>query len=282
MNDVEFYLEDLKSKFEKINSKEYALSYSGGKDSHFLYWFIKNYLKDTDIEIVGVNTRMEHPDISKRIHRNCDVVLLPQYKPHEVMEKYGTPLLNKSHDDFIGRYQRGSRAKSTMMYIEGTRNNGESWFKLPKKYVKPLLNNELPKVSNKCCHYLKKKPMADYQKKTGKKFILGVRGNESLLRSTQYKGCFTKDGKFTPLWDLSGDLLEKIYKHYNIEIPPVYNHLSRTGCMGCPYGKEVETDLQIMTDNQYNYVLRLFKQSYDIKGINYDRLPHEIKILGGN
>ena len=35
----------MKKSITKINPKEYYLSYSGGKDSHFLYWFIKEYLK---------------------------------------------------------------------------------------------------------------------------------------------------------------------------------------------------------------------------------------------
>lgn len=41
MNEVDFYLFDLKSKFNKITPKKYYLSYSGGKDSHLLYWFIE-------------------------------------------------------------------------------------------------------------------------------------------------------------------------------------------------------------------------------------------------
>lgn len=47
MDEVDFYLEDLKSKFRKLKNvggyDKYYLSYSGGKDSHFLYWFIKEY-----------------------------------------------------------------------------------------------------------------------------------------------------------------------------------------------------------------------------------------------
>lgn len=269
MLDVEFYLEDLKSKFSKINSKEYMLSYSGGKDSHFLYWFIKEYLKDSDIEIVGVNTRMEHPQIAKRINDNCDTVLLPSLKPHEVMNKYGSPLISKIHDEYIRRFQNGSKAKSTIDYITGTGANENSMFKLPKKYVEPVLNGDLHKVSSKCCDYLKKKPMEDYQKKTGKKLIIGVRGTESLLRKSQYKSCFTKDGKFTPLWDLSDELIEKIYEHYNIETPSIYNKLSRTGCMGCPYGRNIEIELKSLSKNQYDYVLSLFKKSYDVKGVKY-------------
>jgi len=53
LDEIEFYLEDLKSKFAKIRPKDYYLSYSGGRDSHFLYWFIKEYLKDDKIEIIS-------------------------------------------------------------------------------------------------------------------------------------------------------------------------------------------------------------------------------------
>ena len=83
---------------------------------------------------------------------------------------------------------------------------------------------------------IKKKPAHDFEKKTGLKAILGVRGNESFLRKQQYKSCFTKNKKFIPIYDLSDELLDKIYEKYNIEIPEVYNHICRTGCMGCPYG----------------------------------------------
>lgn len=59
MNDVDFYLEDLKSKFRKLKNvggyDKYYLSYSGGKDSHLLYWFIKEYSypEFKDIKIVA-------------------------------------------------------------------------------------------------------------------------------------------------------------------------------------------------------------------------------------
>lgn len=88
MDNMDFYLEDLKTKFLKINPNEYYLSYSGGKDSHFLYWFIKEYAKIKGIEIVGCNTYMEHTEIRKRIYDNSDRVLLPDMKPMEIKEKF--------------------------------------------------------------------------------------------------------------------------------------------------------------------------------------------------
>lgn len=153
IDDVDFYLTDLKSKFDKIKPNTYYLSYSGGKDSHFLYWFIKEYLKRNDIKIVGINTYMEHHEILQRILKNSD------------------------------------------------------------------------------------------------------------------------DGKFTPIHDLSDELLDKIYAKYNIEIPEVYNHICRTDCMGCPYGSykhDTEKELKLINKNQLKFVSEYFKESYEVLGIKID------------
>lgn len=49
ITDEEFYLIDLKSRFDKIKPNTYYLSYSGGKDSHFLFWFIKDWIYKSSI-----------------------------------------------------------------------------------------------------------------------------------------------------------------------------------------------------------------------------------------
>lgn len=273
MDEVDFYLEDLKSKFNKINPKEYYLSYSGGKDSHFLYWFIKEYLHDTDIKIVACNTYMEHQEIRERMYKYSDRILTPKMKPFEIKEKYGSPCFSKMQDDMIHRYQTGRKTPSVMKFINGTKNADGlgSWFKLNNQARELLLSDKLHKVSPLCCKYLKKEPFKLYEKETSKKAILGVRGTESKLRKAQYKSCFTKDKKFTPLHDLTDDLLENIYEKYNIEIPNVYKYVKRTGCMGCPYGSysgDTEKELKIISDNQRKFVCEYFKESYEVLGIN--------------
>ena len=280
MSDEEFYLLDLKSKFDKIKPNTYYLSYSGGKDSHFLYWFIKEYLKRDDIKIVGINTYMEHHEILQRILKNSDIVLVPKMKPFEIKEKYGSPCFSKIQDDYIDRYQRGSRSKSLMIRINKEKwlgRNGEIMpqkFGLNRKARELLFSGKLHKISPKCCKYLKKNTAHDFEKRTGLKPILAVRGSESVMRKTQYKSCFTKDKKFTPLHDLSDELLEKIYKKYNIEIPNVYKYVTRTGCMGCPYGHykgDTEKELSLLNDNQRNFVIKYFKESYEVLGIDINK-----------
>ena len=230
IDEVDFYLKDLESRFKYLDNKKYYLSYSGGKDSHFLYWFIKEYLKDNEIEIVSVNTYMEHKEIFDRMKKYADRILVPKLKPFEIKERYGSPCFSKVQDDFIDRYQRGSRAPSIIEKILGTE---KSFYNLNIIAKELLLNNKLHKVSPNCCKYLKKQPFKEYEKISGKKAILGVRGGESNMRKSQYKSCFTKDKKFTPLHDLSDELLDKIYKKYNIEIPNIYKYITRTGCAGC-------------------------------------------------
>lgn len=283
MDEVDFYLEDLKSKFRKLKNvggyKKYYLSYSGGKDSHLLYWFIKEYSAPefNDIEIVGINTYMEHQDIRSRIIKNSDVVLIPKLKPFEIKEKYGIPCFSKIQDEYIMRYQKGCRTPSLMMHIKGYAFKGNdekiytTLFKLNNTARNLLLTNSLHKISPKCCYYLKKKTAKDYEKKSGRKAILGVRAGEGAMRKTQYKSCFTKEKKFTPLYDLSNELIEKIYQKYNIEIPDVYKYIERTGCMGCPYGSyrgDTEKELSLLNENQRKFVMEYFKESYEVLGIH--------------
>ena len=271
--DVELYLTDLKSKFDKIKPNTYYLSYSGGKDSHFLYWFIKEYLKRDDIKIVGINTYMEHHEILKRIIKNSDIVLYPKIKPMEIKEKYGIPCFSKEQDFYIYYYQNAIRkgkkpSKTIQEKIDGTYKTGFCLSKKAREYVK---SNKAHKITHLCCHYLKKEPARRFEKETKLKPILGIKSNESMMRKQQYKTCFTKDGKFTPIHDLSDELLDKIYKQYNIEIPEVYNHICRTGCMGCPYGSykhDTEKELDLILPQQRKFVEEYFRESYEVLGID--------------
>lgn len=92
------------------------------------------------------------------------------------------------------------------------------------------------------------------------------------MRSTKYKSCFTKSRNFTPLHNLNNELLDKIYKKYDIEIPEIYNYVSRTGCAGCPFGSwkgETKIELDLLPDKRREFVIKYFKESYDVLGIDY-------------
>lgn len=285
-DEIDNYLIKLIQRFkEKIEFERYYLSYSGGKDSHLLYWFIKEILQDNKIKIVGINTYMEHHEILKRIMKNCDIVLTPELKPFEIKANYGIPCFSKQQDEFIKRYQNGSRTKNTMNFVLGV----NPIFKLNKKAKDLLLQNKLHKISPDCCKYLKKVTVHKFEKETGLKPIIGVRGAEGMMRKRSYQTCLTADKKFTPLWDLTNEMEEKIYKRYDIEIPKVYEYVQRTGCMGCPYSKKnvnntenIEKELSMLNDNQRKFVCKYFKESYEILGINTNKQLTLDDVVGGN
>lgn len=131
---------------------------------------------------------MEHPEISSRMYKYADRVLLPEMKPLEIKEKYGSPCFSKIQDEFIMRYQKGCRTESLMQRINGKTFVGldgkeyKSTFNLNKTARQLTLSGKLHKVSPMCCKKLKKETMQRYEKKSGKKPILGVRGAEGNLR----------------------------------------------------------------------------------------------------
>ncbi len=266
---VDPFLKFLKDRFQsKINPSEYMLAYSGGKDSHFLYWFIKEYLHDNQIEIVGVNTSFEIPEIRDRILENCDIVLHPAKSRAEIKERYGIPCYSKNQDEYIYRYQSGNRSENTMKAIMGE----NTYFNLNKQAREKLLNGELHKISNKCCIYNKELPMERYSRKTGRKSITGVRQSESKMRKAQFTTCLHKNGYFTPIYDFTDELVDAVYEAYEIPIPKCYTYVYRTGCAGCPYGHNCESELALLPELQRKAAVKYFKESYDVKHINYQNL----------
>ena len=267
--DVRPFLEFLKDRFKaKIEPERYFLAYSGGKDSHFLYWFIKEYLKESDIEIVGCNTSFEMPEIRDRILNNSDVVLHPVMNRWQIKEKYGIPCYSKQQDEYIYRYQHGSRTDNTMNAILG-RN---VMFNLNKSAREKLLSGQLHLISNKCCFYNKELPMMRYSKASNRKAIIGVRQSESKMRKAKYNKCLHNNGNFTPIYDFSDLLIDTIYEAYGIEVPKCYQYVNRTGCAGCVYGKNCEDELALLPELQRKNAVKFFKESYDVKGIEYKNL----------
>jgi len=271
------YLQTIKDRFNTINPNEYYMSYSGGRDSHFLFWFVRIWLKDNDpdmyerfkaMQIVSINTRMEHPEILERMMRNADVIILPDIKPFEYKSQVGIPCFTKMQDSVIRRYQKGNRSFSTMRFVHGL---DTSRFKLGDKARDALLDGKLHKVGD-CCKALKKDPIMKYAAQTGRHPVIGVRQSESLLRKVNYTSYITKEGKLTPIFDLQDDMLETIEKEYGIEVPDLYRVLRQTGCMGCPYGRNIVDELKTLPKARRDFTIELFKESYDVKGVKYQAL----------
>lgn len=293
MNRAEFYLEDLKSKFQKINPSDYYLAYSGGRDSHFLLWFIKEYLKEDRIISVFSNTGMEIPEIRDRGLANAQIVTKPVINHWEIKEKYGIPLNSKSSDGWVYDYQRykemGTSDDDMPNWIKyyamrqvdaierGKKTGMLSFSVVNKKTSEAMIAGTLHKVSNRCCDFLKKKPAHLFEKESNKKPIVGIMSDESWRRNNIYRSCFTSKGKFVPLWDLTEDLRNEIEREFDIPVPSVYKYLNQTGCAGCPYGQHgsnkfanTNIALGLCTNTHREFILEYFKESYKFKGYRYE------------
>ena len=235
------------------------VAFSGGKDSTVLLHIVRSLYPN--IEGVFANTGNEFPEIVKFVRKQENIKWVkPRKSFAKVLKEEGYPVISKKTSRMIHDCQNPTdkNEKSRRLYLsdytldkEGNlttiKNNS---FKIANKH-RYLINAPF-KISNKCCDYLKKYPMQDYEKQTGKKAIIGTQAEESKMRESAYlqTGCNNfKSGKCQPLgfWR-SQDILEYIYK-FNIEIASIYGEVkideqgnyyttgeSRTGCVACGYG----------------------------------------------
>ncbi len=76
------------------------------------------------------------------------------------------------------------------------------------------------------------------------------------------------------MFDLTDEMANAIDYFYDIEIPPIYQKLSRTGCMGCPYGRNIERELSLLNKAQFNFITRYHKESYLVKNVQIDKIKN--------
>ena len=252
------------------------VAFSGGKDSTVLLHIVREMYPN--VEGVFANTGNEFPEIVQFVRKQENIKWVkPRKSFAKVIKEEGYPVISKKTSRMIKDCQNPTEknAKSRKLYLsdyaldkEGNITNiKNNSFKIAYKH-RYLINAPF-KISNKCCDYLKKYPMADYEKLTGKKAIIGTQAEESKMRESAYlqTGCNNfKGGKSNPLgfWR-SQDILEYIYK-YNIEIASIYGEVKidkdgkyyttgeqRTGCCMCLFG------CGLWKTNEENRVLRLEK-----------------------
>ena len=179
---------------------EVYVSFSGGKDSTVLVDIITK-MGYMDIPLVFVDTGLEYPEIREFVKGYGDRVtwLRPKMNFKQVIEKYGYPMISKEVSQTV---------EEVKSYIEKHDGNPEGyyrWKKLngeaidqktgkPSQYNIPqykFLINSPFKISQKCCGVMKKGPIKDYEKETGRNSITAQMASESRLRTTEWikHGC---------------------------------------------------------------------------------------------
>lgn len=218
------------------------VSFSGGKDSTVLKHIVDSMYDD--VPAVFVNTGLEYPEIQKFVKDvksgtfdcfNPEVhILRPKIRFDEVLKTYGYPVASK---EVAGHVREAKHSKSEKLRNMRTK-------RLMGEYRKPdgklsefnckkwgiLLYSDF-EVSDKCCDVMKKKPIHQYVKETGRKGIIGTMASESRFRKQSWirYGCnMYADGSKQLSRPLSfwteQDILHYI-KKYNVPYCQVYGDI---------------------------------------------------------
>lgn len=234
--------------YEHYNGEVYV-SFSGGKDSTVLLHIVRSMYPE--IEAVFSNTGLEFPEIVKFVKSFDNVTTIkPKTTFKKVIEEKGYPIISKSVSNCVRLARKNiADGKDTLRVrqIRGLEkgsifNKGKWEFLLDAPF----------KISEQCCDELKKKPMKDFNKKSGKVPFIATMASEGGVRKEAYlkTGCNAYNiGKSQPLgfWT-EQDILEYIVKN-DLKICSIYGEIiknnkglyettgeKRTGCIWCMLG----------------------------------------------
>jgi len=244
------------------------VSFSGGKDSTILsHIALSMGLK---LEHTFSNTRLEYPEcvaFTKEWCRNHGIQLnmvLPDVLPLTVWKKHGYPMFSKESAEILERIRLMKKVNPKKLRkvtgilqrlgYKGKLKTKDGRICVNVKKVKQFLKSKGIKLSAQCCYYLKKKPMKEWQKKSGKYVaIMGVRAQESQMRRTVWvrKGCIyeTKDQVVVhPLIFFRDEDIEAYAKKHNIRFADIYyKGLRRNGCFCCGFGCHLTEENNFVT-----------------------------------
>lgn len=181
---------------DKLHAGEFA--HLIGREYEFLYHMV---IKGHPSPVKAFcNTGLEFPEIVSHVRKRYPkaVILKPEMGFTRFIREQGVAVGSKKiamQIRKLKRYISNPSPKTEVTkrhYLTGIRGDGQKGkWKVPAKWLR-LLNAPF-NVTEKCCDNFKKDPFLRYQKKTGKKPIVGTTAAETQLRALGYlkSGCIT-------------------------------------------------------------------------------------------
>ncbi|MBO7715971.1 MAG: phosphoadenosine phosphosulfate reductase family protein [Methanobrevibacter sp.] len=177
-------------------------------------------------------------------------IIAPQKNIREVLEQYGYPFKSKEHSCKLFEYQKGNRPESIKKYFRLQESNYRTCPNILMYQTTPEFKL---KVSDLCCHKLKKDVAKKYQLNNNKAIgITGMTREEGGQRTTLNCIVSDKEGKikkFHPLAIITEDFINWYIAERRIELCELYYppyNFKRTGCKGCPFNLDLQDQLDIM------------------------------------
>lgn len=263
--------------------KRVAVSISGGSDSDIMLDMIERCRRDEyvdcEIRYLWIDTGLEYQATKDHIdylekHYGITIDRVKPKKPIPLcVKEYGVPFVSKYVSEHLHRLQIHDFGWEDLpldelkkKYPKVSQHDGKWWgnarafhqYRIDyNKWLKEfLVENGLDMaVSAVCCDYAKKKPAKKFRKDMNADLeCVGLRQSEGGIRASAYKNCFddygdpTKMNKFRPIWYLTNEDKRQYEELFGIVHSRCYTEygLKRTGCVGCPFSRNVNAELEII------------------------------------
>lgn len=285
------------SVMQQFEGKNIRVAYSGGSDSDTVLWFLR--WLGYEVPAVFYNTGLEYQatwnHLDYMVSQRFQIDVIKAVRPIPTSQhKYGNAFINKYVSEMLERLQHHNfdfknhgnlsweelnilypNCQSALHWWTNTNQSkrlGISWNKNLKEF---LILYGLPfKVSGKCCDGAKKLPVKKYAKENSVDlFLLGIRQQEKGTRSAQYRSCYLSAKKYSysmyfPLFWWKQDEKKLFDNLMNIQHSKAYTEygLKRTGCAGCPFGRNFEFELDVIQEHEpklYKGINTIFGSAYE-------------------
>lgn len=279
-----------------------SVSISGGSDSDIMLDMTAKLDTDKYIKYVFFDTGLEYQATKEHLEflenkYGIKIDRVKAVKPIPMAcRQYGQPFISKrvsnmikrlqtnnfkwEDEDFDTLYKKYPKCKVALKWWcnewPKSKKGYESQFNINNnKWLKEFMVANPPdfKISDDCCEWAKKKPAHKYKKEHDIELsMVGVRKAEGGNRTTRYKTCFSEDIKgvaeYRPIFWFKNEDKEAYEETYDVTHSKCYScyGLTRTGCAGCPFGRDFEQELEVIK----KYEPKLFKAVNKIFGDSYE------------
>ena len=280
---------------EDDRAREVSVSVSGGADSDLIVDMVMKIRPDA--KFVWFNTGLEYEATKRhlgylenrygikieRVRANYPVPLAVRKFGYPFLAKYVSQCisrLQRHNFDWSGRsfeelYKEYPKCKSALQWWcnrfgENSRYNINTW-----KYLREFMIENPPTfpISDGCCKGAKKDTAHDFERNTEiDLWVLGIRKAEGGVRAGA-SSCFSGeygDGipLFRPIFWLKDSDKEEYERIFDIRHSECYwgYGLKRTGCVGCPFGRNWEHELEVAKQYEpklYKACTNVFAPSYE-------------------
>lgn len=284
----QMWLDDRIMKIQSVigeyGEDQFYLSFSGGKDSTVLHHLLDEAIPGNRIPRVYCNTGIEYVEMVKHVKslRAQDdriVMINPGINIQKMLREKGYPFKSKEHAECLASYQHGGKGKWVSDYLNDTGRYG-----CPKKLKYQFSEGFTVPISDKCCWYIKEKPLHDWAKDHGKTWaILGLMQEEGGRRRSakclQDNTRNRKPNSFSPLAVMTSDWEDWYIQSRQIRLCKLYcppYSFERTGCKGCPFNIHLQHDLDVLAQyfpGERKQCELIWKPVYD----EYRRLGYRLR-----